>query len=47
MVKFWIKRIKDGKNTIDEVPSKLREAVKEVLEQEESKWDKFLIQKNQ
>ena len=37
MVKFWVKRVKDGKATLDDVPAKLREAVKEVLEQEESK----------
>lgn len=37
MVKFWVKRVKDGKATLDDVPAKLREAVKEMLEQEESK----------
>ena len=31
MVNFYVKRIKEGKMTIDEVPEKWREAVREVI----------------
>lgn len=33
MVAFYVKRIKAGKMTIDEVPEKWREAVREALEE--------------
>lgn len=32
---LWAKRIKEGKNTLDEVPAKLLEKVKEYLNDEE------------
>lgn len=32
MVNFYVKRILEGKMTIDEVPEKWREAVREALE---------------
>ncbi len=35
MVKFYVNRIKNGKMTIEEVPEKWREAVKEALEETE------------
>lgn len=36
MVKFYVDRIKAGKMTIDQVPERWREAVREALEEEES-----------
>lgn len=34
MVKFYVNRIKKGKMTLEEVPEKWREAVREELEKE-------------
>lgn len=34
MVKFYVKRIKAGKMTLDEVPTLWREAVRKALEEE-------------
>ena len=36
MVKFYVDRIKAGKMTIDQVPERWREAVREALEEEEN-----------
>ena len=35
MVNFYVKRILEGKMTIDEIPEKWREAVREALENKE------------
>lgn len=34
IVKFWVRRIKAGRATIDDVPEYWREAVREALEEE-------------
>ncbi len=35
MVQFWYKLVKAGKKTIDEVPDKYREQVRQMLEEDE------------
>lgn len=35
MAKLWAKQILDGKKTIDDVPAKLRDAVKAILAEQE------------
>lgn len=35
MAEFWYKMVKSGKKTIDEVPEKWREIVREMLEEDE------------
>ena len=36
MAQFYVKRIKEGKMTLDEVPARWYEEVKELLEKEEN-----------
>lgn len=35
MIQFWYKLVKSGARTIDDVPLKWREAVRELLEEDE------------
>lgn len=35
MVKIYVRRIKAGEMTLDQVPARWREAVREILEQDE------------